>query len=339
MHEQAQPILAAVSPRLFRAVALANFVANALAALALTVAQLLAPSAAGGVLLAGVLLAASTSLGTVYLLPRRPLTVAALPLITAVLLVIALFGLVFPPFTGVATVAVLLPVLFAALTGSRRLTSFLAGAAVLVALAITPLASALGLAFQGGPLLNQLLFTGPATIVGLSWFAIDQLIRARDEAIALAEGRAAEAEQARATAEQARAEAVARSEEQDRLLGLVQTLELPVLGLGPGVLAVPLIGALDSRRLEAIRAAVLEAVDRERAHAVVFDLTGIADVDTSVAHDLIATARAVRLLGAAPLVSGVRPAVAHALAGLGVSLDGFRAATNLQEALALAQGR
>lgn len=335
MRDEAPLAVAAISPRLFRAVALIILAVNALVLLVLMGIQLIAPGPAVVALMVGEALAVGATLATLAMLPRRPFTVAAMPLIVATMLLLGTYGLVFQPMTGVATVAVLLAVLLAALTGSRRLTAMAAVMAALLSLLIMPLAAALGLAFDAGPLMGQLLFVGPVTIIGLGWLAVDRLIQARDAAVALAERRAEEAEAARALAEQARAEAVARAEEQARLLELVQSLELPVLAVGPGVLAVPLIGALDDRRLEAIRAAALEAVGRERAHTVVFDLTGIADIDTAVAHGLLAAAQAVRLLGATPLLSGVRAPVAQALAGLGVPLDGLRAVGNLQEALAM----
>ncbi|NTU82880.1 MAG: STAS domain-containing protein [Chloroflexales bacterium] len=269
---------------------------------------------------------------TIALLPRRPIWQAALPLIAVTYLAILTFALVIVDLLAAALPILALVVLLAALTGRRDLTGAVAALCAATGAALMLIGRGMVGQLDLGFLLPLLQITAPAIVIGLVWMATDQLMRSREQAVALAEGRAAEAEAARGAAEAARREAEARQEEQARLLELVQTLELPVLAVGRGVLAVPLIGSLDSRRLDAIRAAVLEAIGRERAHTVVFDLTGIAEIDTAIAQGLIQTAKAVKLLGARPLISGVRAPVARALAGLGVGLEGFQPVANLHEA-------
>lgn len=324
--------VAAVSPALFRSLAAGALALNALVLIGALALQLFRPGAAAVALLVIQAAAVTAAALSLVLLGRRPLAVAALPLLVATAVAIALYAILFPPLSGSIIAALAVVVLIAALTGSRRLTAVAAAASLLggllVALIGPRLSIDLDVTMLGPPAL-----IGPLLIVGMVWFAADRLILARDQAIALAERRAAEAEQARATAELARATAEARAEEQARLLELVQSLELPVLAVGPGVLALPLIGNLDTRRLAAIRTAVLAAVARARAHTVVFDLTAVAEVDTAVARGLIDTARAVRLLGARSLVSGLRSSVAQTLAGLGVALDGLQPVADLQEAI------
>lgn len=325
--------VAAVSPALFRSLAAGALALNALVLIGALALQLFRPGAAAVALLVIQAAAVTAAALSLVLLGRRPLAVAALPLLVATAVAIALYAILFPPLSGSIIAALAVVVLIAALTGSRRLTAVAAAASLLGGLLVALIGPRLSIDLDVTMLLGPPALIGPLLIVGMVWFAADRLILARDQAIALAERRAAEAEQARATAELARATAEARAEEQARLLELVQSLELPVLAVGPGVLALPLIGNLDTRRLAAIRTAVLAAVARARAHTVVFDLTAVAEVDTAVARGLIDTARAVRLLGARSLVSGLRSSVAQTLAGLGVALDGLQPVADLQEAI------
>jgi rsbT co-antagonist protein RsbR len=114
----------------------------------------------------------------------------------------------------------------------------------------------------------------------------------------------------------------------------IRELSAPVIPVLPGVLVAPLVGALDSQRAAILTQQVLEAVERERARYVLFDLTGVPLVDTQVAQVLIQTTSAVRLLGAHTLLAGMRPEVAQTIVGLGVDLAGIQTFSNLQEAVA-----
>lgn len=327
------PAPAAVTPRLFRSLAVGVFGLNLLILLAAIALQFVQPGPAALVLIAGQGLAVVAAAASLALLGSRPLAVAALPLIVALTLVIAIYALLLPALGPSIVAALTIVVIIAALTGSRRLTAVAAALALATGLLVALIGPRLGLDLATELLLGPLSMTGPLFIVGLLWYAADRLLAARDAAIALAEGRAVEAEAARHEAELARAQAEQRADEQARLLTLVESLELPVLAVGPNILAVPLMGNLDVRRLDAIQDAVLAAVARERAHTVIFDLTGVGEVDTAVARGLIDLARAVRLLGARTLISGLRASVAQTLAGLGLALEGFQPVSNLQEAL------
>jgi anti-anti-sigma factor len=114
-------------------------------------------------------------------------------------------------------------------------------------------------------------------------------------------------------------------------------LELPIIPVGQHILAVPLVGDLDSRRAASIQQRLLEEVAEQRAQVVVLDVTGISLLDTAVAQSLIETAQAVRLLGARALLSGIRPEVAQTLIGLDIDLGTLQSVANLGEALELVQ--
>jgi len=118
---------------------------------------------------------------------------------------------------------------------------------------------------------------------------------------------------------------------------LVRLLELPVLSVGAGLLVVPLVGNLDSRRIAALQQHLFAQVTAQRAHTVVLDITAISAVDVTIAAALIQTAQGVRLLGAQMLLSGMRAGVAQAISALDVDLAGIRSVINLGQAIEAAQ--
>ncbi|HEY1016062.1 MAG TPA: STAS domain-containing protein [Herpetosiphonaceae bacterium] len=161
-----------------------------------------------------------------------------------------------------------------------------------------------------------------------------------DNARRAAEAAAAQADEARRLAEAGEREAQRQSAllaeqnaSQERLLALVQELEVPVITVLRGVLVVPLIGALDTRRSETIEAAVLKAVYAQRAATVIIDLTAVTLIDTAIAQRLLALTRSVQLLGAEAVLTGLGAALAQTLVGLGVNMAGIKTYASLQAVL------
>jgi anti-anti-sigma regulatory factor len=115
----------------------------------------------------------------------------------------------------------------------------------------------------------------------------------------------------------------------------IRELGCPILPLLPGVLLVPLIGALDSQRAQQIISVVLEAIEAERAQTVFLDVTGVPIVDTQVASSLIQTAQAALLLGARVVLVGIRPEIAQSIVGLGIDLRQFTMAATLASAISM----
>ncbi|MFE9751680.1 STAS domain-containing protein [Saccharothrix saharensis] len=115
-----------------------------------------------------------------------------------------------------------------------------------------------------------------------------------------------------------------------------QMLELstPVVRLWPGVLAVPLIGTLDSARTQLVMNGLLEAIDAHEALVAIIDITGVPTVDTVVAHHLLQTVAAVRLMGAECFISGIRPVIAQTITQLGIDLSTITTRATLADALA-----
>ena len=113
----------------------------------------------------------------------------------------------------------------------------------------------------------------------------------------------------------------------------VRALSAPAIPVLPGVLIVPLIGALDAGLAEQFSANVLMAVEQRRARQVLLDITGVAMIDRAVAQQVIQLGLAVRLLGAQLWLIGVRPEVAQALVSLGVSLGDIPTSPDLESAV------
>jgi anti-anti-sigma regulatory factor len=113
----------------------------------------------------------------------------------------------------------------------------------------------------------------------------------------------------------------------------IREVGTPILPVAPGVLVAPLIGVLDSDRTASVSARILGEVQEQRAHAVIFDITGVPLVDTQIAQDLLRMAGAIRLLGAQVVVVGIRAEVARTMVTLGVDLGSIVTFPNLQAAL------
>ena len=141
-----------------------------------------------------------------------------------------------------------------------------------------------------------------------------------------------------------RTAALARSDEEnreliERLRVSLDELSTPVLELWEDVLVLPVIGLVDTQRSAQMTERALAEITRQRARFLVVDLTGVEVLDTSTADRFLRLARAVRLLGAECIVSGIQPAVARTLVEIGVSLDGLETKRNLRQALALCKRR
>jgi rsbT co-antagonist protein RsbR len=114
---------------------------------------------------------------------------------------------------------------------------------------------------------------------------------------------------------------------------MIRELSTPILELWEGLLVLPVVGSMDSRRGYEMTESLLEALATKRCSAVVIDLTGIDTMDTAAANQFIKMFRSVRLLGAKPIISGISPHVAETLAYLGVSLGDALTVRTLKDAL------
>jgi rsbT co-antagonist protein RsbR len=116
-------------------------------------------------------------------------------------------------------------------------------------------------------------------------------------------------------------------------------LSTPVVRLWDGVLALPLIGALDSSRTQVVMETLLEKIVETRSRIAIIDITGVPTVDTLVAQHLLKTVAAARLMGADCIISGIRPQIAQTIVQLGVELGDVVTKSSLADAFTVALSR
>ena len=135
------------------------------------------------------------------------------------------------------------------------------------------------------------------------------------------------------TYQKGREEIIAR--QQQELL----ELSTPVVQLWHGVLALPLIGTLDSARTQVVMESLLQAIVDTGSSIAIIDITGVPVVDTLVAQHLLKTVAAARLMGADCIISGIRPQIAQTIVHLGVEISDVMTKATLADAFAVALQR
>jgi rsbT co-antagonist protein RsbR len=324
--------------RFLRIVALVFLIVVGLLTLVGAVLLVVAPNSGVTTFTVLTLLPALGAAATLVLLRQRPLWQALLPISIGLILADLAVPFVLPETAASAASSLAVPVLLLSLSGHRRITLGMAVVCTVAAVAIILAPSSRDSQATLGAALPFFTAQIAVSLILMVWLLADRFIASQDAALQIAQQRAVEAEAARAEVEAARAELERlQRAEQQRLLDLVQTLELPIIPVGQHVLAVPLVGDLDSRRAVSIQQRLLEEVAEQQAQVVVLDVTAISLLDTAVAQSLIQTAQAVRLLGARTLLSGIRPEVAQTLVGLDIDLGALQSVANLGEALELAR--
>ena len=136
-----------------------------------------------------------------------------------------------------------------------------------------------------------------------------------------------------ARAEVSNRELEARLETIERQQAAIRELSTPLIEVWSGVLCLPVVGIVDSQRSAEMTEALLEAIVNKQARIAIIDITGIDAMDTKTADHFIKMAKAVRLLGADCILSGINPAIAQTLTHIGVDLTGVRTMRNLRDAL------
>ena len=129
-------------------------------------------------------------------------------------------------------------------------------------------------------------------------------------------------------------EEVIRIQQQEML-----ELSTPVVKLWDGILALPLIGTLDSARTQVVMETLLQNIVESGAAVAIIDITGVPTVDTLVAQHLLKTVTAARLMGADCIISGIRPQIAQTIVHLGVALGDVTTKASLADAFTLALAR
>jgi rsbT co-antagonist protein RsbR len=133
--------------------------------------------------------------------------------------------------------------------------------------------------------------------------------------------------------QRSREEVILRQQEE------MMELSTPVVQLWDGVLALPLIGTLDSARTQVVMENLLQKIVETGAEIAIIDITGVPTVDTLVAQHLLKTVSAARLMGAECIISGIRPQIAQTIVHLGVELHGILTKSTLADAFKVALDR
>ena len=130
--------------------------------------------------------------------------------------------------------------------------------------------------------------------------------------------------------QKSREEVIARQQQE------MLELSTPVVKLWDGILALPLIGTLDSARTQIVMESLLQRIVETGSEVAIIDITGVPTVDTLVAQHLIKTVTAARLMGADCIISGIRPQTAQTIVHLGVDLAGVVTKATLADAFRIA---
>ncbi len=271
-----------------------------------------------------------------YALSRRGRVRAAAVVITIAAILVALYSGYVRGATSVSAIILTLAVLFAGLTIGGA-AGAIAGVIEIALYILLLLAQEEWQWFAKPPV--QSPWSGLVLIVsclGVIALATWLTIRSLESVIAKAEERGRRLQSLADEKDRLLAEVQARDVAQRRLLETVRELGSPVVPLARGVIAMPLIGALDSQRTRQVASALLQGVADHHARVAIIDITGVPVVDTAVAGALLRAAQGVRLLGAEAVLTGIRAEVAQTLVGLGLDLTGVVTQATLEEGLAYA---
>jgi anti-anti-sigma regulatory factor len=305
-------------------------------------------------LLAGVVLA--VAIGGLLILARRGYV-----RLTSIVLLSLLWLFMTAWICGVSGIAsdsspleyALIIVLAGLLLGGRGAVVFTLISALAVAGAFyIEISGLIKIAHDDAVIMDMVLTAVPVILVGLLLrYAVNSLIealrRARKNELAQAEANR-ELQAVRMSLEQRvteRTQELAEMvkvqqhllDDQQHLLETIQEMSTPVVPVMKGIIVLPLVGTIDSRRAEHVVEALLAGIQAHRARVALMDITGVPVVDTAVAQLLLQAAAAARLLGTEVVLVGIRPEVAQTIVGLGVDLSEITTRADLQSGVEYAQ--
>lgn len=119
----------------------------------------------------------------------------------------------------------------------------------------------------------------------------------------------------------------------DRQRETIQTLSTPVITIWDGVLTLPIIGIVDSRRTEEMMETLLNEVIATQSKSVIIDITGVEVVDTKTADHFLKMVKAVKLLGADCIITGISPDIAQTITNIGVDMTNIKTLRSLDQGL------
>jgi rsbT co-antagonist protein RsbR len=243
--------------------------------------------------------------------------------------IVALTGTSGNPLLGITNTTHIFPVMIAGMVVGRRAIPIF-GALPLLALGLMALTEDVA-----STTISNVIFT--VLVAGLFWLIMSTL----EYSLAEARGQAASAvatqrdlatqQEALLTANQ---ELTGANQRMAGLLDLVRDLETPLIPVLEDVLVLPLVGQVDRRRAEQITQTALRALHKQRARIVIIDLTGVPLIDSELAGWIVQLGKALRLLGARVLLTGVRAELAQTIATQELDLSGIEPVGRLQDGIA-----
>ncbi len=267
-------------------------------------------------------------------------TQSILGLVLVLLLISSGVGLLFPNGVTALLLAIIISLLILSLAGMSRAIPWMTGLGTVVLL-ILSIVEQFELAEFWKIQANIITKTFIPSLLVVGLIILGMFIYLLNDSLSQS---LHESEERRGIAEATQAEQAImlkqvqeQSREQSRLLELVHDLETPVIPVMDGVLVLPLVGHLDSARLNHLSQHLLERVAAERAQTVLIDLTAVSVIDTATANHLLQLTKGVRLLGAECILTGIRAEVAQTLVALGVTWESVPTAASLRDALAQLQ--
>lgn len=240
--------------------------------------------------------------------------------------------LLLPPIMAL----VFLPPLGIALTGLSILVSLLLGSFWFES-QLSPIDFILYSVLVGGMVISRIVLENALKMSQEARMQAEQAAQALEKANAQLETQVQQRtlqlqnrtnEQAQLVAEQTKL-----LEELEMKQSTIRSLSVPVIPVSSHTLVMPLVGVLDTERLDYLQQEALKALQERSARRMILDITGVPVIDTIVAEGIIAVVQAARLLGADVLLVGIRPEVAQAIVGHGMNFDGLRTYRDLAGAL------
>ena len=113
-------------------------------------------------------------------------------------------------------------------------------------------------------------------------------------------------------------------------------MSTPVTSIWEGVLLLPIVGILDSKRTQDMMDSILDKISKTQATVTLLDISGVAIVDTAVANHLIKVTKSTKLMGCETIISGISPSIAHTIVDLGIDIGEMRTTATLRDALSMA---
>lgn len=187
--------------------------------------------------------------------------------------------------------------------------------------------------FEDGFAEEDLEFLSGVMGVGAMALTHAEAVQAQQALVRDVERQAREAQRQAQEKERALAELDQKLEIIERQRFAIQELSTPVLQLWDNVLAMPIIGVVDTRRSADIMERLLAEISNKQSRFVILDITGVEVVDTKTADHFVKVIRAAELLGTSCILTGIRPAVAQTLVEIGVDLSAIKTLRNLKEGL------